>query len=165
VVLSTATEEARILKHKTLPLTISLPQFLRLPAEVVRLFRDTFVQPDPPSPEEIDAAFRVVAAKLRARGSRVLVMNSFVSDGGVPLLRPAWVVDVKKTKSYRARSINEMLASLEREGVVTVIDVNSAIGEVGGRHLVGGAHADATLDGEIRSLLSRTISSLAATAG
>lgn len=157
LVLAAGTEEATILKHKSLALTVSLPQFFRAPSEVVRLLREHFLEPDPPSPNEMSAAYRTVASKLRERGARLFVMNSFVSDAGVALLRPAWVVDVKKTQSYRARSINEILQSLDDEGIITVIDVNSAVGKIGGRHLLGGAHADSVLDAEIRTLLIDTI--------
>lgn len=102
VVLSTASEEARVLKHKTLPLTLALPQFFRLPAEVASLCDENFVLLEPPSAEQIEANLRVVARTLRARGALVFVMNSFVSEAGKPLVRPAWVADVKRTKSYRA---------------------------------------------------------------
>lgn len=50
-----------------------------------------------------------------------------------------------------------MLFSLEEEGLITVIDIDSAIGKIGGQHLIGGSHADSMLDHEVRSLLMRTL--------
>lgn len=157
VVLSAITEEARILKHKTLPLTVSWPQWLRLSDEATVFLDDNFVLAEAASAEELSVAYRAVASKLRARGAKVFVMNYFVMEPGAPILRPAWLLDIKKAYSYRARSINEMLQSLEKEGLITVIDVDSAIGRVGGQHLLGGAHADFLLDQNVRELLIREV--------
>ncbi len=146
VVLSLDSEGADTYQHKTLPFSLSIPPYLyNLLGTDLRgiLLREFDLKP-PPSPNELANTYRQLSRHLAAKGSRVFILNSVVLERGTPLFLPGTRQGLTTSTSHRIRELNKMLYSLEDEGALTVLDVDSLSASLGTSIIPDGAHGNRT---------------------
>ncbi|MEY4701691.1 MAG: hypothetical protein RL326_1878, partial [Pseudomonadota bacterium] len=65
--------------------------------------------------------------------------------------------DLSLSSSHRSRLLNEMLYSLEQEGVLTVVDIDSLSATLGVSNIPDGAHGNRVFTDAVRELILRHV--------
>ena len=157
IVLSTASEEGIILRHKSLPFTLCLPRVLRVPVTLAKVLDERFNILAPYSTDELRVSYQQLSRILQERGHKLFVANAFVSEPGAQLVRPSWMGNITKALSHRTRSLNNALHRLQEQGFLKVLDVDGAVASVGGFHMPDGVHGDREIESAVREVLVRSL--------
>lgn len=159
VLLSVDSESADTYQHRALPFSISLPTYIypSLGDDFRRIIEEEFHPKRESSLDELAETYRRLSEHLRGNGSQLLVANSIVIERGPPLSFPGALRDLSLSSSHRSRLLNEMLYSLEQEGVLTVVDIDSLSATLGVSNIPDGAHGNRVFTDAVRELILRHV--------
>ena len=157
VLLSVDSESADTYHHQALPFSISVPTYSypTLGGDFRRILEEDFHPKREPSLDELADTYRRLSERLRENGSRLLVANSIVIERGPPLSFPGALRDLSRSSSHRGRLLNDMLYSLEEEGILIVVDIDSLSATLGVSNIPDGAHGNRVFIDAARELILR----------
>lgn len=159
VLLSVDSESADTYQHRTFPFSISVPTYIypSLGSDFKRIIEENFHPKREVSLDELTDTYRRLSERLSENGTRLLVANTIVIERGAPLLFPGTLRDLSLSSSHRGRLLNDMLYSLEREGVLTVVDIDSLSATLGVSNIPDGAHGNGAFAQAARELILRHV--------
>lgn len=162
VILSLNSEATVILRHRRLGYAVNCHGFrIAQAGRGVREWLHTQFEPVKRTPDDIRRDLRELVDTLRARGDmKVLILNCMSTSGFedvytyAPFDRP-----MRDTlSSIRSKEMNLMLHDLARERGISIVDVDTITGELGGAaHLPDGVHSSGPMQAEVRSEILRIL--------
>jgi hypothetical protein len=116
--------------------------------------------PEPSLVEDVLADYRALAAELRARtGARLVVCNRLAVSGPESVVRYGGLPSPlgRHVAFVYAQELNVGIAALEREGLLSVLDLDAIAATLGTREHFRGVHASGAIQEAMRTELLRLL--------